>query len=172
MGYACPVCDAPQADGEHLANHLAFSALLGHADHGDELDVHAPGWGEDDPDALADRVVNHAEEVDYPSVFEDTTADAEDGGRSTGALADELQGVDAESVGGPRGPPRAPGPGKLDADARQALEEARRMTEHRRGDRDDGVERGEGGRGGEGGHGGEGGRGSDGGDGDGDTDGD
>ena len=38
MGYACPVCDHPQADARHLANHLAFTALARGGDHEAWLD--------------------------------------------------------------------------------------------------------------------------------------
>jgi hypothetical protein len=120
MGYACPVCSEPQADGEHLANHLAFSALLGHDDPAEWLDEHAPGWGDDDPDDLAERVAPHCDSVEYQTVFDDTTGERPD--------------VDVQTPGhGPSGPPRAPGPNQLDREAREILEEARRMTERRRG---------------------------------------
>ena len=48
MGYECPVCATEEADGEHLANHLALQALV----HGDAVDRagKAPAlelcWGE------------------------------------------------------------------------------------------------------------------------------
>jgi hypothetical protein len=73
MGYVCPVCEDPQADGEHLANHLAFTALLGDDAHEAWLDDHAPGWGDCDPTSLAERVVDDVEEGEFPQVFEDTT---------------------------------------------------------------------------------------------------
>jgi len=77
MGYACPVCGDPQADGEHLANHLAFTAMLGDADHEDWLDEHAPDWADTDPAELAARVTDHADEREFPQVFEDTTGDGQ-----------------------------------------------------------------------------------------------
>ncbi|MEF8851197.1 MAG: DUF5810 domain-containing protein [Haloarculaceae archaeon] len=97
MGYACPVCGDPQADGEHLANHLAFTALLGDADHEDWLDDHAPDWGETDPAELADRVTDHADEREFPQVFEDTTGDShahdhDEGGRAGGVPEDAAPG--------------------------------------------------------------------------------
>jgi len=73
MGYACPVCRDPQADDEHLANHLAFTAMLGDDEHEAWLDEHAPGWGGAGPTELAGRVVEYAESVEFPQVFEDTT---------------------------------------------------------------------------------------------------
>lgn len=75
MGFACPVCDAPQADGEHLANHMAFSAILGRVDHERWLDDHAPGWSEDSPEALAAEITEYVEEVEFPQVFEESGVD-------------------------------------------------------------------------------------------------
>lgn len=73
MGYACPVCESPQADAEHLANHLAFTALLGREDHETWLDERVPDWADRGPADLGAAVADHAEETDYPRVFEDTT---------------------------------------------------------------------------------------------------
>lgn len=68
MGFACPVCSAPQADGEHLADHLAFVALI----HGDEhetwLAEHVPDWAERDPEGLASVVTELADETDHEVV--------------------------------------------------------------------------------------------------------
>jgi len=75
MGYACPVCGDPQSDGKHLANHLAFTAMLGDADHEEWLNEHAPEWTDTDPAELAGRVTDHADEREFPQVFEDTTGD-------------------------------------------------------------------------------------------------
>jgi hypothetical protein len=75
MGYACPVCETPQRDGEHLANHLAFTAMLRGGDHETWLSEHAPGWETEDPDTLAARVTDLAESAVYDEVFEDTTDD-------------------------------------------------------------------------------------------------
>jgi hypothetical protein len=72
MGYACPVCETPQRDAEHLANHLAFTAMLHADEHEAWLDDVAPGWADGSPEELADRVVDHAEETAYDEVFEDT----------------------------------------------------------------------------------------------------
>ena len=81
MGYACPVCSTPQRDGEHLANHLAFTAMLRADEHEAWLDEHAPGWGEERPADLADRVTPHAAETEYDEVFEDTAENGDPGGR-------------------------------------------------------------------------------------------
>lgn len=73
MGYECPVCSVPQADDEHLAHHLAITAITHGDEHEDWLDEHAPGWGENDPAGLAERVVEHVDETAHETVFEDTT---------------------------------------------------------------------------------------------------
>ena len=79
MGYACPVCEVPQQDGEHLANHLAFTAMLHGGPHEAWLDDHAADWDgvadwdELDPAALAKRVEPLAEAADYDAVFDDTS---------------------------------------------------------------------------------------------------
>ena len=72
MGYACPVCGVPQRDGEHLAHHLAFTAMIHGDDHEAWLDEHVADWADRGPDGLADRVVDHAREAEYHEVFEDT----------------------------------------------------------------------------------------------------
>lgn len=72
MGYACPVCSIPQRDGEHLAHHLAFTAMIHTDDHEAWLDEHAPDWGERTPETLAETVVDHADPAEYHEVFEDT----------------------------------------------------------------------------------------------------
>jgi len=135
MGYVCPVCEDPQADGEHLANHLAFTAMLGDEAHETWLDDRAPDWAALDPPALAQRVVDYAEERDFPQVFEDTTNG--DGGREHGqehshehehGHRDGDAGI-ADGV-----------PGGVDADVPAAnsvpddvLAEARELTRKRRG---------------------------------------
>ena len=73
MGFACPVCGDPQHDEEHLANHLAFTAMLGREDHGAWLDDHAPDWETLDPETLGSRVAEYAPEEEFPQMFEDTT---------------------------------------------------------------------------------------------------
>ena len=78
MGYACPVCETPQRDGEHLANHLAFTAMLRGGDHEAWLSETVPEWEAATPEALADTVVDHAPAAEYDEVFEDTTTDGHD----------------------------------------------------------------------------------------------
>ena len=97
MGYACPVCADPQADGEHLANHLAFTALLHGEDHEAWLDDHVPDWADRQPAELATDVVEHANEEEFPQQFEDTTethaqpsADVPDPASDIQSAADEV----------------------------------------------------------------------------------
>jgi hypothetical protein len=70
MGYECPVCDAEEADGEHLANHLAFTALVRGGDHEAFLDEHVSDWESRDPESLAPDVTPHAAETDAEPVTE------------------------------------------------------------------------------------------------------
>ncbi len=72
MGYACPVCDVPQRDARHLADHLAFTAMLRHEEHEEWLDERVPEWGQQGPADLGAEVVEYAEETEYDEVFEDT----------------------------------------------------------------------------------------------------
>lgn len=64
MGYECPVCGVEEADGEHLANHVAFTALVRGGDHEAWLDDHVPDWADRDPDSLAPEVTEHATETE------------------------------------------------------------------------------------------------------------
>ncbi|MFB6096295.1 MAG: DUF5810 domain-containing protein, partial [Haloferacaceae archaeon] len=125
MGYACPVCGEPQRDGEHLANHLAFTAMLGDDDHESWLDERAPGWDESTPAALADRVVEHATETEYEEVFEDTVHppghDHGDSRAGGSGRASDGTAVDDEAA-------RRRGGADLDAEAQQVLQEARELT--------------------------------------------
>ena len=75
MGYACPVCADPQADAGHLANHLAFTAMTGGDDHEAWLDDHVDDWGALGESELAEIVVEHAEEEEFPQVFEESGLD-------------------------------------------------------------------------------------------------
>jgi len=149
MGYACPVCGDPQSDGEHLANHLAFTAMLGDADHEDWLDEHAPDWADTDPAELAGRVTDHANEREFPQVFEDTTGDGhghdhggQDHGHDHGGQSHGRGHADGHASG-TRGHDVAPGevadPADLfddaegdDATPSDVLAEARELTQERR----------------------------------------
>jgi len=137
MGYRCPVCEEPQADDAHLANHLAFTALIRGGDHEDWLDEHVPDWGEMGEEGLANTVREHAESADYPAVFEDTTGQALGGGHEHDHAGDQGHGQ-----GGPAGweengddrPEMVDPPfgGETDEETREAIERARELTRERR----------------------------------------
>ncbi|QGN07608.1 hypothetical protein Hrd1104_10055 [Halorhabdus sp. CBA1104] len=140
MGYACPVCTSPQADAKHLADHLAFTALLGDDDHESWLEEHAPDWEDADDDSLAEQVLEYAEETELSrdSDPHDHTQGSPD---ATGKRADRPNGVTEidteehepgvafddfdEAVTADSNPP-------LDTDAQAALKEAYEMTRARR----------------------------------------
>jgi hypothetical protein len=151
MGYACPVCETPQSDAEHLANHLAFTAMLGDEGHEAWLDDHAPGWQQQGEDELAERVEEYAKEVGFPQVFEDTVERSTTSNRTlsddtTGhdhfgdeprggdLFEDELERANSQGrgsmTGGAGGQGGAgAGAGALDAEAQGILQEAQEMTE-------------------------------------------
>lgn len=119
MGYACPVCETPQTDARHLANHLAFTAMLGNEDHESWLAEHAPGWDKEGEDELAERVASEAKEVAFPQVFEDTTDQHHDHDEPRpGDLFDD----DPDFRGASRGPDSAPDP-----ETAEAIREAREL---------------------------------------------
>jgi hypothetical protein len=147
MGYACPVCGVPQRDGEHLANHLAFTAMLDDGDHAAWLDEHAPDWDEQGPDDLAPRVTEHAPETEYEEVFEDTVAHRATSSRTQsgdtvqrdGHTHDDDRGGALFDNEGGNGPGRTDfdanaarqrgGVADLDEEAQGILSEARDMTQ-------------------------------------------
>lgn len=139
MGYACPVCGAEQVDGVHLANHLAVTASLGRPDHEAWLEEHAPDWAENTPDALADRVVEYAPEIDTPE-FE-----TEGGGRPETGFEEQLaarsrQPGRGELTGGATGARARGGSGQREPrsdEVESVLSEARELTERML---DDGAE--------------------------------
>lgn len=116
MGYACPVCEAPQADDEHLAHHLALTAMLHGDDHEDWLVERVPDWSERDPSGLAAEVVGDAPEIDEEPVASDP-------------------GHDDLMLDGPEG--GSQGLDELDAETRRAIEEARELTRSRRDEREE-----------------------------------
>ncbi|MFC4551382.1 MULTISPECIES: DUF5810 domain-containing protein [Halorussus] len=153
MGYACPVCETPQSDAEHLANHLAFTAMLGDDDHEAWLDEHAPNWDEAGAAELAARVEEYAKEVGFPQVFDDTTHDhsharRDDEPRPGDLFEDELERANAHGRGsmasglgdtaGARG--GAGGGEALEPEAQEVLREAREMTREMRERREDADE--------------------------------
>jgi len=120
MGYLCPVCGDPQADGVHLANHLAFTAMVRGGDHEAWLDERAPDWAAKDDEGLAAVVTELAESAEYPQVFEDTTGTHDHRGGS-GTPVDEVP-VDVHPLDDP----------EMDSEASDILAEAREMTRQRR----------------------------------------
>lgn len=134
MGYSCPVCEDPQADGVHLANHLAFTAMVRGGDHEEYLDEHVPDWAGLTEVELAEELSAVAERVEYPQVFEDTT----EGGHSHGHQHNE--GGRSDSLPGGASVPDP----SVDAETEEVLREARELTRKRRGGADDGEATGEG----------------------------
>ncbi|WP_435159452.1 DUF5810 domain-containing protein [Haladaptatus sp. DFWS20] len=127
MGFACPVCATPQSDGKHLANHLAFAAMLGDDEHETWLDEHAPGWDEESPDELASRVTENASEEEYPQVFEDTVHDHNHHHHGSQEHTHDQHGHGLETE-----LQQAGGYGRdanMGAEARSILNEAREMTQ-------------------------------------------
>jgi hypothetical protein len=136
MGLACPVCDLPQRDAEHLANHLAFTAMLHGDDHEAWLEAHAPDWRAATPATLAEEVAPHAESATYDEVFEDT---AHDPGRP---FAGEMGGGHHQHGHGhghghdhQHGRP-GDSDGVTDERTREVLAEAREMTRQMRAETD------------------------------------
>ena len=127
MGYACPVCEAPQADGEHLANHLAITAMLGRDDHADWLDEHAPGWEESSPEDVADQIVEAVPETEFPQIFEDTT-DQHRHAHEHGHGAPN-QGLPFEQELAQQTARQGRGRGQLTGEAQEIVARAREMTE-------------------------------------------
>lgn len=125
MGYACPVCDVPQQDGEHLADHMAFTAMTYGDEHESWLDEHVPDWSSSGTAELAPRVTEVAEEASYETVFEDTVHDHAGAHEHDSLFDDEAtaggNGVNAADA-------RERGSGALDAEAQAVLEEAQEMT--------------------------------------------
>ncbi|WP_254537075.1 DUF5810 domain-containing protein [Halomarina litorea] len=142
MGYACPVCGTPQADATHLANHLAFTALIRNDDHEAWLDDHVPGWGERGEAELAEAVVEYAEEEEFPQVFEDTVNEAgehqHDDERSGRLFEDAGHAHDHSPTHG-HGTPTPP-PAPMDEETEAIVEEARELTERMLADEEEGEE--------------------------------
>ncbi|RRJ29165.1 DUF5810 domain-containing protein [Halocatena pleomorpha] len=133
MGYECPVCGIPQADGGHLANHMAFTALVHEDDHEAWLDETVSEWSEMGETELSEVLIERAADADFPQVFEDTTTEGghhEHDHERSGALFDD----DVES---PRGQHHRIDSPALDGEAQAVLEEAQRLTKARLDDDDD-----------------------------------
>jgi hypothetical protein len=115
MGYACPVCETPQRDAEHLANHLAFTAMLHGDAHESWLEEHASGWSEAGAAELAPVVAEYAEAADYAEVFEERVP---------------AGGADPDHAHTHQRPPTGTAfdAGDADGDTQRILAEAREMT--------------------------------------------
>jgi hypothetical protein len=155
MGYACPVCSDPQADAGHLANHLAFTAMLRADDHEAWLDEHAAGWDDMGERELAAVVADLVEETEFPQLFEDTVGGLDESSEPleerSGALFDDEPGHDHAGHGRHHGHDAhdhshddrrdSAGPvdtsGPMDAETVEVLEEAREMTRRMREGSDD-----------------------------------
>ncbi|SFG60360.1 hypothetical protein SAMN04488063_2552 [Halopelagius inordinatus] len=142
MGYACPVCDTPQRDAEHLANHLAFTAMLHNDDHESWLDERVDAWSSKNAEELGPVVVEYAEETEYEEVFEDTVHDhgghgrtGHDHGSPVEGAPDATSGFDAAAAG--------TGDAAMDDDAQSVLQEARELTAQMRAERSEGDETGD-----------------------------
>ncbi|MFB6220572.1 MAG: DUF5810 domain-containing protein [Halolamina sp.] len=131
MGFSCPVCETPQHDSEHLANHLAMTAMLHEDDHEAWLDEHVDGWGELTPPELGQRVVDAAEQVDYDEAAveaADIPEEFRDGDeQGTGDATDAADAAPRTDRGSP-----ARGSDELDEETKEVLAEARELTEKRR----------------------------------------
>lgn len=68
MGYRCPVCETPQPDAEHLANHVAFTGLMGDGDHERWLDEHVTDWAAHDPESLGETLADIVPSVELEDI--------------------------------------------------------------------------------------------------------
>lgn len=127
MGYSCPVCEDPQADGIHLANHLAITAMTRGGDHEEFLDEHVPEWQELGEQELAEKLQENAEETEYPQVFEDTTGGHDHDHSHTGS-PQHRGGSPTDSIPFEADMPDDPG----EDDAEEIIEEAMELTRKRR----------------------------------------
>lgn len=139
MGYRCPVCGDPQADDIHLANHLAFTAMVRGGDHEAWLDESVPDWGQLDDEGLATRVVEFADSTEYPQVFEDTTAGSHTGERTQRHHASERDETTVERRIPETNTVRSNT--ELDQETREVIERARELTRKRRSANEESVSR-------------------------------
>ena len=129
MGYSCPVCGAPQHDDEHLANHLAMTAMLHGEDHEAWLDDHLADWSEHTPPELAAEIVEDAEEIDYDEATSERADIPTEDADSHDHTHDHAGGHPTEELADPA---EVPDSGFLDEAAEAVVAEAREMTEKRR----------------------------------------
>jgi hypothetical protein len=123
MGYACPVCETPQRDAEHLADHLAFTAMLHGDAHEQWLDEHTPGWADEGAADLAPVVADHAAETPYDEVFEESLPEGRRGSHDHDHDQALAHGKDL-----PSNATSAPFGTEPSDDAQRVVAEAREMT--------------------------------------------
>ena len=137
MAYACPVCEGPQVDAEHLANHLAFTAIAGDAEHEAWLDATVEEWGQLGQAELGTIVVEHAEETDFPVDLDEEVGASRLDSRDEGPHQHDHPGTphgsghshDAGSAGDSLADSRVD---TLDEDAQDVLADARELTRQMR----------------------------------------
>ena len=141
MGYRCPVCTHPQTDGKHLANHLAFTALIRGGEHEAWLDEHVPDWEDMGEETLATRVRADVPAVELPSEFE---TDSHHGGQFDQHSKQVERGhlrTDPEhghpSTDHEHGHSGSDVPPPTDEETQALLEQARELTRKRRQDDDE-----------------------------------
>jgi hypothetical protein len=122
MGLACPVCEVPHPDPEHLADHVAITATTREGEHRAWLDKHAPDWRKTTRADLAAFVAERAEEVDSVDLHE------------------EVASHESRAPGTNPGPSVADVSGELDEEARAMVAEARELTERMLNDVRDGKD--------------------------------
>lgn len=119
MGYPCPACDTAHPDAEHLATHLAVTAILDDDPHEAWLSAHAPDWDDMTPAELGSVVAAELDEEEFPEL---------DGTHDHGHGRDEPRGGDLFDDD-PRAAFGQGQGGDLDAETRTVVEEARDLTE-------------------------------------------
>lgn len=122
MGYACPVCEHPQADAEHLANHLAITAIARGGAHERWLDEHVDEWETQSAAELAAALAPHVEETATP--IDDVRPPA-------GQRPPSGQAAHEDAADGGHQPPSTTPDGAVGAETRAALSRARELTRRR-----------------------------------------
>lgn len=123
MGYVCPICETPQVDAGHLANHIAFTAMLHDDEHAVWLDDHVPGWGSMGEADLAGALADELETTDLSDLFDDAAVEdpTDPVDERSGRLFDESPAHTHSHGGHGRSTP-------VDPEVQAVLEEARAMT--------------------------------------------
>lgn len=122
MGYACPVCDHPQADATHLANHLAITAIARGGAHERWLDRRFDDWVGHSEGELAAAIQDH---VDPTETEMDAAPELVDSPAAAG------QSVTRADAGPDPGVGIRPGRGQREETTREILANARELTRRR-----------------------------------------